>query len=176
MLLNKLIPTCFHPGTDIEDQGIQVKFSPNPDEKILFFEIDDQTNDNSPFRRSLGFTGAICDGLLYYYKYNKAKSYVEAGTQRHQREINQTVVCLIELKGSDIDYAAEQIINTCRFIKKHYSNKKCQPEKFKAYICTNISALDNSIEAEERLISCFGKDNYDIDEYEDISDFVRPEN
>jgi hypothetical protein len=126
---NTLILTCLHRGTSYSEKGIDVKIEPRTDEMVLFFIIDDQSNPKSKLRQNLEIEGSICD-LLVYCAF---------------RNSDEKIICLVELKGNDIDKAVRQIINTYESFKKRYSDlqnlkQQLKPITWKAYIRLGGSA------------------------------------
>ena len=91
LLLSSLLPKNTH-----GEEAVQVRATNyNDEEIILFFHID-----TPKIRRDLGIQGEACD-LIIYYASKKRRS-----------------ICLVELKGSDIGHAVEQISNTYNHIKQ----------------------------------------------------------
>ena len=181
-MLGKIIPTCYYTGKELEESEIEVKIDPSVDEKILFFEIDDNPNKNSPFRR-IGLKGTICDSLVYYYKLEREQRFLYNGKRRHQRAKITLIICLAELKYKNVEVAVEQIINTYNFIinqmddekcKRDCRREKCKPLGYKAYICIHGSSPRQiSDEQKDKLNAIFRSRNWIITPRKDMTDFLR---
>jgi len=71
----------------------------------------------------------LCDYLFFYSK-------VDPKTKKYARTL-----CLVELKGEDIQHATDQIIDTYKHLNRMFRNHTCCPSiedfNWKAYICYN---------------------------------------
>lgn len=188
MLFDALIPTCYHPGKTIDDGTIGVRVESKPDEKVIFFDIDDKSPIIRPvipqFRKKLKYDGMLCDALVYLYKCDINPAW---GAQRgiYNGDINPiNVVCLLEFKGSHVDDAAKQITDTLKLIKAEYANKKCFkefniPKKYKACIFYKSASPVYTDDAEDLLKEYFTDGDWIIicakedQTEENISDFLR---
>ena len=100
MPFNLLLLSSLKRETKLSDHGHTVFIRPKQDEHILFFDID---NDTSALRAALQERMRqinICDGLIFY----------QSGSKQ--------ILCLVELKGSDIEHAVHQILNTYNFLQE----------------------------------------------------------
>ena len=101
MPFNTLLLTgCFLPGkTSFTEDGVQLSLQPESGETVLFFSIDDQSNPNCKFRQVLGIQNdkKICDLIVFYAKEN------------------ERIICFVELKGSKLGTAVEQVTNTDKY-------------------------------------------------------------
>ncbi len=77
---------------------------PYEGEVILCFQLDDRTEQGKRVRRSLGIPkdSQRCDGLVFYSQDDKS----------------DRVICLVEMKGTNITGAAEQILSTKEHIEE----------------------------------------------------------
>ncbi len=73
-------------------------------EVILCFQLDDRTDQENRVSRSLGIpeNNQRCDGLVFYSQDEKA----------------DRVICLVEMKSTNVKHAASQVIST----KEHIEN------------------------------------------------------
>src|SRR6266496_3008362 len=86
-----LLLTCLISGTSYGESGNRVHVSPRSGENVLFFVIDERSNESSTLRRDLQIDGNMCD-LVIYYKSNNKKS-----------------ISFVELKGRDLQIAVRQV-------------------------------------------------------------------
>jgi hypothetical protein len=167
MPFNSMLLTCLTNGTSYTEAGNSVRLSPASRETVLFFGVDDQSDDTRSLRPDFGISGPICDLIVFY---------------RNERE-NRTVVCLIELKGSELEYAANQIVNTYRHVAgalNQYAHRRSDEYQrqyecveWKAYIKVHRGSHTQHGTAQDCLQKVFGKDNYDIRRNPDIGQFLR---
>ena len=163
MPFNTLLLTCLKSGKSFGESGARVSVSrPNiydSKETVLFFSIDDQSDEKSTLRDDLGLEGALCDLVVFYAP--------DSGDKK--------VLCLVELKGKDIKHAVEQVTNTCRSLKNNFNNKThIQQITWKAYILTTGGAHKNTKRTmDKELAEYFGKKNCDISTKENICEFLR---
>ncbi len=168
---NLLLSACFLPSTTSHNEnGNDVKLSQKAGETILFFSIDKQGNsDCEELRKLLGLGKPgekICDLLVLYVKKDENQGTYER------------VICFIEMKGSRVDTAVQQVISTynafCELLKKDSKNLL---SKFtaKAYIKVKASSATKNDNSEKELEKVFGRGNYRILRDSDLDDFVRGE-
>lgn len=113
-------------------------------------------------RRVLKLQGGICcDGLVFY-------------TLEGQ---NKKVLCLVELKASDIDHAVKQIITTYKHLKQALENSSSRDYlkqlTWKAYIHYHGSSQRQIKLCKTELERVFGKNNGDITRDKDLGPFLR---
>ncbi|MDJ0735259.1 MAG: hypothetical protein QNJ47_14575 [Nostocaceae cyanobacterium] len=159
MPFNTLLLTgCFLPGkTSFKENGVEIKVQPESGETILFFSIDEQSNPSCKLRQVLKIDRQnmkICDLIVFYGK------------------DNHRVICFVELKGSDLERAVEQVENKYKSLTNILSSR-CNSFISKAYIKTNSSAPQEIKQYQEQLSTTFGKNNYDISKNSDLGDFIR---
>ena len=159
MPFNTLLLHGFIHGTSVEENGVRVTGHEQRGEKILVFRLD--TKDKS-IRRSLGFPdqSGICDYLFVLSR----ETLGERGAKEYKRTL-----CLVELKGKEVEHAIEQIVNTynrlndilrqdnsCRSFLKNVI--------WKAYICSNDrSSIVPNKSSTDRLIKTFRqRKNFDM--------------
>jgi hypothetical protein len=145
---------------------VTVSYSKGPNEVVLFFEIDEQTNPSSTFRQDIAPNiNEICDGLIFF------------------ENLTNCVFCFVELKGGNIDHAIDQIVSTKRaFINsltQSIQRKSCRNKiskiTLKAFIAVNASSpMKLSSKKRSLLSSEFGdQNNICISRNRDISSFLR---
>ncbi len=150
MPFNTLLLTCLIPGTSVSEHSGRVSVKPQPGEIVLSFVVDDQTNRDSTLRQDLGIVGPICDCVYYYIKGDKK------------------VLCLVELKGSNVKHAVEQIINTFQRLKQSLGactlRRKCRPRflqiDWRAYVYIHGSVPRNIKPEQKTLAREFGKGQF----------------
>lgn len=172
MPFNLLVLTILNRQTKLSGSGNVLSMEPREDEESLFFEID---SDASPINRLIKQTGdkKICDGLILYLRGNKR------------------IICLTELKGRDINHAAEQILNTYGLVRKLLQNSLRQTKEgialfrdteWRAYILqnrkssaptkkSNKSKSKKANDALNDLRKCFAK--VKVSKNKDIGEFLR---
>ena len=95
MPFNFLLWECLIPGkTSISESGQSARIDPHGGECVLAFELD-----NQKFRDRFG-VGRVCDALFFY-----------------RRDQERPVLLFVELKGTDIAKAAEQLGQSLRAVK-----------------------------------------------------------
>lgn len=132
MPFNSLMLTCLSNKTSYGEAGCNITIVPERSESILLFVIDEQSNPRSNIRQTLEMSRAetLCDCIYFYLK----------GEQR--------TLCFVELKGSDLEHAVNQVINTkqkfLQALEKTNRVHRNPPQHFrwKAYIrlCGNAPA------------------------------------
>lgn len=163
MPFNTLLLTCLSPKRSFSEAGGHIHFNQKADEIVLLFIIDQQSNPISTAYQDLIKNGPVCDLIVYYIKDHKK------------------VICFIELKGSNIQRAVEQIENT--FIKfktllEHSTTNKaccthCRNISYKSYIHLHGSAPRFTREHERTLEQYFGRRNSRVSRNQDIDNFIR---
>lgn len=122
MPFNSLLLTCFIHDLHFGDKGHQISIDRDlkGGETILLFVIDENSNTNSTFRKDVGMkkSDKICDCIFFYSR--------EGGPEN--------VVCLVELKGTNIDEAAEQILSTYQHLKAKLTAQHFKKITWKAFI------------------------------------------
>ena len=135
-----LLMPCLLPGqTSFKEGKSRVIVQPQPEETILFFNIDDCSNPRCRFRQLLWENREgenICDLMVFYAR----------GEER--------IVCFVELKDNikDLGKATKQLINTYNSFKQHLKLRYTP----KAYVSTpGGSAPQEYKKYEEELIKTF---------------------
>lgn len=111
MPFNTLMLDYLIPDTSFAESGGRVNVKPQLGETVLFFRIDDLLK-----RNKLKTEGKVCDMIVFYCKRNKK------------------VLCLTELKGSDINHAIEQVINTYHSLRRGFKKTHLSQIEWKVYI------------------------------------------
>lgn len=163
MPFNTLLLTCLSTKRSFSEAGGRIRFNQDTNETILLFVIDQESNRNSTVYQDFIKNGPVCDLIIYYIK------------------DNEKIICFIELKGSDIQKAIEQIENTFNKFRKSLEqstrDKDCCPHctniRYKSYILLHGSAPRLTKDHGQRLEHCFGRGNVSISRCEDISNFIR---
>lgn len=163
MPFNTLLLTCLSPKRSFSEAGGRIRFNQGTNETILLFVIDQRSNPHSTVYQDLIINGLVCDLIIYYIKDDKK------------------IICFIELKGSDIQRAVEQIGNTFNKFKKSLqistTKKACCPHstniRYKSYILLHGSAPRMIKDYMYTLEQSFGRGNFLISRCEDISNFIR---
>lgn len=147
------------------NSGVNVSYLKQPDEMVMFFDIDPESNPLSTFKQDLNFLHeVICDGLVFYSK-------------RPTK-----IFCFVELKGQDINHAIDQVINTYSHfsstLQKNLRSKSCHDQfnliVWKAYIAVNSSSPINCSDKKKGLLKdTFGKNNFKIERSSNFSSFLR---
>lgn len=130
MLFDALMITCLVHGTSHRESGVVVSVKPDPDEIILFFAIDEQSNPKSRFRSILKIRSdeRLADLLLFYQKGEKL------------------ILAIVEQKGKNIQIAGEQVANTARHLQK-YTKESTYLRDVKIRLCIrphHKSSLQNT--------------------------------
>lgn len=98
--LTRVFPEdCFLPGTKIEEKGRVFSIRPDTGEAAIGLKL-------SPLRNAWPNGQGICDGLFVCLAQN----------------CNHLIVTLVELKGSDVEKAMNQILDTCILLCKAANN------------------------------------------------------
>lgn len=98
----------------------------------------------------------ICDLIVFYAK------------------DNEKIICFVELKGSNIKTAKEQVINTYTHFDQYL--RKCgllDSYTAKAYIKTNSSVPQEINKYQQELREKFGEGNYQISRDPNLGNFIR---
>ena len=157
MPFNTLLLTCLKYGTSFGEHGANVRVEGGrSDGTVLFFSIDDQSNPRSTLREDLDIGGKICDLLIFYAPNGSDKK----------------VLCLVELKGSDITRAVKQIKSTYLSLKSTFIRTHLQEIEWKAYVLTAGSSPRNIKENKKCLIETFGRNNCNISRISDLTGFI----
>jgi hypothetical protein len=164
MPFNTLVLTCLVPETSLSEAGSNVSLQRKSGETVLFFHIDEQSNPRSTLRRDLNIEGKLCDGLVLY------------------RKDTDPTLCMIELKGGDVEGACEQITNTHKYLKQALSttmrDKKAGRQAvstiiWKAYIHLHGAAPKDTKQCKVGLEKVLGRNNCDIGRTSDLGSFLR---
>ena len=164
MPFNTLMLTCLSQKTSFRESGATVSVAKQSGETILLFVLDPQSNHESTVVLDLPLDGPICD-LAFYYATSSVKR-----------------VCLVELKGADINHALDQLINTKEKIEQALDNARrgkgwrrhAAAIEWLGYVRAHGSSptrKPKNIEA--RLRRCFGKGNFKLSSRSDIGRFLR---
>jgi hypothetical protein len=97
-ILKSALSNCLIPGTKAHQSGITVSTKKNPREIILVFLIDSDEGRKNLKMEAGGVQ--ICDFLYCYAKYS----------------IKEEIICLLELKGRNIEEAAAQVLDTRKYL------------------------------------------------------------
>jgi hypothetical protein len=154
MPFNTLLLTSLHHGTSASESGITVNAEPQRGETILFFRTD-----NSIVRQNLNMT-KVCDYLVFYARKNEQKK----------------VLCFVEMKGTRLEDATEQIIKSYQHINELLRSSSFQQLQYilwKAYICTDGQAPKEIQKCSNQLKRAFGKNNYSIARASDLGPLLR---
>jgi len=158
MPFNELMINCVENGTSYNEYGIRVSVKSKGGETVLFFVIDSNSNNCSNFRDVIK-TDVICDLLVYY-----------------STDASNKKICLVELKGKDVEHAAEQLIETKEKTENLLKDKKYRNIIWKGLIVHRSSApRQQKPKLKRKLDSAFGRGNYDMVhkmKY-DLGDFIR---
>ncbi len=156
MPFNTLLLNCLLHGTSFSEKGATVHIKPQTGETILFFGIDDNDRECS-LRQTLGMQqGVICDLVVFYARQDSEKK----------------VICLVELKGSDVKHAARQI----KSVHQHFSKSLRQHVRWidwRACIYMGGSAHKDMKKVRLELEKTFGKGNVSITRESDLGSFLR---
>lgn len=130
MPFNTLLLRGLIHGTSVEENGVRVVAHEQKGEKVLVFRLD--TRDKS-IAKALQLSGGICDFLFLLSQ----ETLLANGEKVYQRTL-----CLVELKGEDVEHATEQVINTYKHLNAVLKNDaSClsflKNVTWKAYICSN---------------------------------------
>jgi hypothetical protein len=167
MSLNVLFLTSLSPETRVSESGATVSAQRISGESILFFDIKDPAQANL-IREDWGMANKpLCDCIVFYSKPSN----------------NKKIFCLVELKGSNVAHAADQIKITHAHMlsalrgtmnAKYCSHLVKSSELiWKAYILVHGSAPQDTRQIRQDLEKIFGKNNVLIRKDSDISTFLR---
>jgi hypothetical protein len=161
MPFNSLLLVNLITETHLSQCGVKVSMMQEAGEKVLFFDMMDPNvaRDSLNIKRA----GKICDGLVFYCRGN------------------EKTCCFVELKGSKLETAIKQVINTYEYLKQEMKislgRMGCQALlkqiSWKAYICTSGSVPRETKSYAKLLEATFGKGNYDIQGESDLGVFLR---
>ena len=162
--LRQLLRNCLIHGTSFTESGVRVYVNPQSGEKVRFYVLDEQSNPDCTLRQDLEMSGRICDILVSYTRQGKSRA----------------ILCLVELKGRNLERAAEQIVNTCRYLWS-YLEQQLEVEAFrkiewKACLCRHKKSRAPSKTAERAKMRLrdFGKFSmYDVTRNPDMGRFLR---
>lgn len=172
MPFNTLVMVCPTSNkTSFSGTGSKVSMTPNSNEKVFFFDIGMQAVANSLLRQDWGMKDdePLCDGIIYYTDVNQ----------------NKTIICLVELKGRQLNHALDQVVHTQKVMRqvlketlaKRASNPHFSNVIWRGYIYQNKSApsniklLQGEIEKAEKKFG--GTQNFQISKAADIGVFLR---
>lgn len=131
MPFNTLLLHGFIHDTSVEEKNVRVVAHQKDDEKILVFHLDTRDRLIRDTLKVPDGTG-LCDYLFFYSK-------LDAKTKKYARTL-----CLVELKGEDIQHATDQIIDTYKHLYRTLKSDSCCPPLqnifWKAYICYNANS------------------------------------
>lgn len=160
MPFNTLLLSCLQHGTSASQQHVSVHVVPQRGETILFFKTDSEIA-----RKDLQIQAGegVCDYLVFYAK------------------DDQTVLCLVELKGNKTDHAITQIISTYEHLHRRLHElrgKACWPPiqqiRWKAYICCGPgSAIIQTKPYGAQLAKIFKRGHFKITHEDELGDFLR---
>ncbi len=172
MPFNSLFLTSLTSDNSFTRSGVHLKFDSKPhvNEKIIFFEIDDQHH-KSTFKKDLNFEGGICDFIALYF------------TKELCNSTNEKTLCLVELKSGTMEKAIDQVKNTLKILKSSLAetldDKECKKYlkniKWKVFIILSHSTsvhVQTSI-VSEKLIKELGLEDCQISKDENIGIFLR---
>lgn len=144
-------------GKSVKENGVSVTADERAGEKILIFKLDRK---DKSIAKALQLSGGICDSLFLLSREASGMN----GAQMHQRTL-----CLVELKGEDVQHATEQIINTYKHLSEMLKkDPKCLPfcraVTWKAFICVNRRSPINMTKTSiDDLHKIFGqKKHFDV--------------
>jgi hypothetical protein len=136
--------SSLEPGTGVSESDVNVSVKRQANETILFFRID-----AAHVCKDLGIKDKEprCDYLAFYKKDDK------------------TILCLVELKGKNIEHAVEQIAHTYKRLNELLKQRACDTKHitWKAYVgCNAHSPLTQSKQPADKLKALFGHNNFNI--------------
>ncbi len=159
MLFDTLVLTCLCRGTSYNESGKRIRIEPETNERAAFFEIDENSNEYSAFRRDFSVNGPVCDLIVFYTP--------------HDSKDCTKILCFVELKGIDVKHASDQIVATYHAIRDKIPQIYRNEIKWKGYILTHGGAPKNTKKYKAELNALFGRGNGDISTTEDIGRFLR---
>jgi hypothetical protein len=179
MPFHNIIPACLCSKQNLRyksgtPRSKDLEIHANNNEKVILFEIDEQTNPISNFREYCDMCRdgqPICDLLVFYFS--------ESDKNKVKRK--SKIICLVESKGLDIEHAIRQIENTFSKIQEKFTDTTCSysPVKYSAYILTNRLGSMHTPEREryeKRLREVIQSRNCKISDEGDITEFLRSVN
>jgi hypothetical protein len=120
--IHSFLEPCLHTGNSFKDQGTgcRISIQPRTNETVVLFVIDDESNATCRLRERLGMSSsdAVCDCIVAY----------------DLRGNPDRVLCLVELKSSQITHAVDQIVSTYNHFKTHFAPIDFDQVHWKAYI------------------------------------------
>ncbi len=157
MPFTTLLLTCLAHGTQFRESGQPIRVEPCAGETVLFFAIDNQSNQGCGLRALLANNDPLCDVLIFH------------------RTARQTTLCLVELKGRDIAHGVQQVIATHRALKARVEQACAVATRvtWKACILTHGKAPKQEKNWKQTLETTFGKRNSMIQRNPDLGDFLR---
>lgn len=161
MIFDRLIlSACLLPGKySFEEKKVRISVTPEKDETIILFSINDISDKRRDLRRLLGIgqDKKVCDLIVFY-----AKEDIRC-------------ICFVELKGSgNLQTAKNQVIDTFNYFKSSLETSDLSLRCIaKAYIKLDRSAPQEADQYKKELAKVFGTNNYRISNQEDISLFIR---
>lgn len=91
------------PGSSYGEQGTRVSVKQESGETVLFFRLDQPFHEKKGLRRYLKQDQPVSDILVFY--------------RRNQEAVPR--LCLVELKGGDLDHALDQLRATHQVLESH---------------------------------------------------------
>jgi hypothetical protein len=167
-LLQSHFPNCLQSGTSVSESGLTISIKPSKDETIQFY-----CTDCDHARKKLCMVReerTSCDYVVLYAR----------NMQSNEKEL----LCFLELKGSDIKHAAEQIRNTCKYVHTFWKDKLERKQHEYVVQCACIclhgrgSYLRDQIRARQLLRPIFSNEDYvEVkrvnDKYKELGQFLR---
>lgn len=103
MPFNRLVLGCLVFDKKLKENQRIISFAPpkgtKSGEGAVFFSLDDAPIPQQGLRVKWNHKGLLCDGLVLY------------------RHGNEVVLCLLELKGTDLSHAVDQVLVTHKLLK-----------------------------------------------------------
>ncbi len=156
MPFNSLILTSLHSGTSFSEARNRVSLQRRSNETILFFSTDEQSNPHCTLRQDLDIPGGVCDLVVFY------------------AQGNRKIVCLVELKGSDLKRAVEQVTNMYENLRRPLKQTHLQLIEWKVYICMSGAVPKEAKNLQKNLHRIFGKRNFVVSKNDrDFGKFLR---
>lgn len=163
MSLEILLKTCKILKTQLNENGKTVNIKPQRNETISFFAIDNEKKAPScTIRQSLHYSGQICDLIVIM----------------GSNDNPQKIVCLVELKGSNVLKAANQIECTFEVLNRYLHENRITENCiiWRAYILRSGSSPIRHNQAQNLLIPIFTKKGFKIsrtNNNDDLGQFIR---
>lgn len=159
MPLSPYFPNCFRRGTSWHESGNKINIVPRSGELVKLFVIDPESNPQCSFRQITGLSGPICDVFITFL------------SQEHRIQL----ICLIEMKGNDLDYAIQQISKTYEALTQYHEDLR--RANYRGYILSGGSAPIILNTANRNLLNrIFGRGNFTIrrkQNNDDLGQFLR---